>query len=60
MTEPSTKAIDRLLEAVAASREINERRIQALEKLTINILETFPEGSAIALSRNISLIFAQK
>lgn len=30
MTEPSSKAIDRLMESVAASREIGERRINAL------------------------------
>lgn len=30
MTEPSSKAIDRLMESVAASREIGERRIEAL------------------------------
>ncbi len=33
MTEPSVKAIDRLAELVAASREINERRIAALEQV---------------------------
>lgn len=33
MTEPSSKAIDRLVDAVAASREAGERRIEALERV---------------------------
>jgi hypothetical protein len=45
MTKPSSKAIDQLAEAVAVSREVGERRIDALE----TAVEKFDQNVARAV-----------
>jgi methyl-accepting chemotaxis protein len=65
MSEPSNKAIDRLMESVALSREVGERRDQALERAIDSSNQTVTRavdeirGSATSMAQSADRIEQQ-